>query len=100
MSENEVATLSRKLDDITKLVMEMSERLKDLPEIKATVGAHDRKILVMEVENKQCRTNCKAIQEAKKGSQIDWRSVKSTVVGTVVAGIIMLALGIWIGKFV
>jgi len=102
MSENEVASLTRKLDDINDIVIAISERLKDLPEMKVTVSDHDKKLIAMDYENRQFRQHCKDVQLSKeefnKRTAINWGNVKTTIIGTVISGLLMLLLGLYLGN--
>ena len=96
MSETEYSRLAEKLDELTKVVYKMDERLKDLPELTSKVATHETEIIMNKQSIKSCKERCDSVQKEKEKKDVPWGNVKSGVIVGIVVGIVMLCINIFI----
>lgn len=93
MSETEYSRLAEKLDELTKVVYKMDERLKDLPELTAKVSRHEAEIMLS-------KQRCDNVQEEKKKTGVPWGNVKGSLIVGIVVGIVMLGVNIFVTNMI
>lgn len=96
MSETEYSRLAEKLDELTKVVYKMDERLKDLPELTSKVALHETEILMNKQLIRSCKERCDSVQDDKKKNNVPWGNVKSGIIVGVCVGVIMIVFNLFI----
>ena len=96
MSETEYSRLAEKLDELTKVVYKMDERLKDLPELTSKVATHETEILMNKQSIKSCKERCDSVQKEKEKKDVPWGNVKSGVIVGIIVGLFMLGVNLFI----
>jgi preprotein translocase subunit SecE len=89
MSETEYSRLDAKLDKILEFVGRTDQTLRDYPEIRDMVLAHDTAVETIQKK-------CAFIQTEKQVKRVSWGTVKTSIIVGIIVFVVTTALNVLI----